>query len=779
MHKKIISIILSAALTMTGCSAAGTGENGNKTAGTGGQERETDRNEEGSGSGRLQFEADPETFAVTVLDGDTRLLVSLPGEYGRAEEVQSGEGESSWSYPEKELKAAVRARKDYLEVEFGSSAVEDNGGDWPRVKGDVFYLPLGEGKRVPGQDKRWQEYLTGMDFSMTESLSMPFFAVSQGDKAILYIIEDPYRTELHFEASDGLELELRHRYPEINPEKTKRFRIYVTDDDPVKIAGIYKQYAREQGKLVTLEEKAAENPDIRKLYGAAHFYLWCGRAISPEDINWAAFRKEASGSGLRYLADYVKNLETGSAFGEVLDEIGDQDYVSQYQKNVICRGITEAVKGRDFYDSALFPEKSGLMEELLGKDVLDGAEQILFNKSALYENLSGCFNKPEQWGLGESAAVIEEMKNAGIEAAFVGLDNWENAWLHPRMPEAAVKAGYLTGPYDSYHSIHEPGKEQWNTAAFEDTSLYWDAAVQNAQGEMVKGFNNVGRKLNPVLSLPSVRQRTEMILSTGTKFNAWFVDCDAAGEIYDDYTPSHRTTMEQDAAARVERLNYIGKRKNMVTGSEGGNDYAASAIAFAHGIELPSFSWRDKDMKENKDSEFYIGRYYSASGGVPEHFGKKIPVKEEWSHIFTDVAFDVPLYRLVYNNAVITTYHWDWSTLKIRGEEKNRMMREVLYNVPPLYHLDRESWDRDREAITSHISVWSDFARNAVQEEMTDFQYLSEDRRVQRTAFGDNLEAVANFSAQEYPYKDAVIQPGGVLIRSGSSERLYYPQAQG
>ena len=54
----------------------------------------------------------------------------------------------------------------------------------------------------------------------------------------------------------------------------------------------------------------------------------------------------------------------------------------------------------------------------------------------------------------------------------------------------------------------------------------------------------------------------------------------------------------------------------MVIGSEGGNDFAASTIAYAHGIELKSFSWMDEDMKSNKDSEFYIGNYYNPSGGV-------------------------------------------------------------------------------------------------------------------------------------------------------------------
>ena len=38
----------------------------------------------------------------------------------------------------------------------------------------------------------------------------------------------------------------------------------------------------------------------------------------------------------------------------------------------------------------------------------------------------------------------------------------------------------------------------------------------------------------------------------------------------------------------------------MVVGSEGGNDFASSTIAFAHGIETPVIKWDDEDMRKIK-----------------------------------------------------------------------------------------------------------------------------------------------------------------------------------
>ena len=72
--------------------------------------------------------------------------------------------------------------------------------------------------------------------------------------------------------------------------------------------------------------------------------------------------------------------------------------------------------------------------------------------------------------------------------------------------------------------------------------------------------------------------------------------------------------------------------------------------------------------------------------------------------------------------------------------------------------------------------MWSEFAGKAAREEMTDFEYLTEDGKVQRTEFGKDLEAAANFSEEPFLYQSTEIPPGNVLIRSGDSVQLYCPR---
>lgn len=642
--------------------------------------------------------------------------------------------------------------------------------------GAAYYLPLGEGKYIPAEDAVWNEYLDGQEFSALEHLSMPFFAVDLGESAQVYVMENPFRTNIVFRSDPTLRLKLVKEASSLDPAPVHKVRVYTVRSSAVDIAGAYKSYLAETRPVVTLEEKARQNPEVAKLYGAPHIYLWGDFLLSEQDIHWQAFLKALDHPVFPHITGILENSsEDDGQFAQVLAQLQNQDYVDQYQKSVLLRGISTALTQELFYDPAVLPERNDTIEMLLSGNPQTPVERIEQNKQVLYENLPGVFEPVSEWYNQESVDILREMKAAGIDHAWIGLHSWEQAFHKPQLVQEAVQNGYLIGPYDSYHSIHEPGREQWITAAFPDTSLYDNATVQNEKGEKIAGFQNTGRKLNPTLAMPSVRQRVEEIVNTKLPFNSWFVDCDATGEVYDDYTPEHPTTRQQDVAARLERLDYIARDHHMVMGSEGGNDYAANHLAFAHGIELQSFSWMDEDMKSNKESEYYLGRYYNAKGGVPEKFAKPVPVKEKYRKLFLDMSYQVPLYKLVYNNSVITAYHWDWSTFKIVGESENRMLREILYNVPPMYHLDRTEWDKYRDRITAHHAVWSAFSRQAISREMTGFAYLTDDRLVQTTQYGNDLQTVANFTDAAYVYHDQTIPPRSVLLTDSSGSHIFTP----
>ena len=366
------------------------------------------------------------------------------------------------------------------------------------------------------------------------------------------------------------------------------------------------------------------------------------------------------------------------------------------------------------------------------------------------------------------------MKNSGISNLWIGFDGWRSGFIKPEFVDMANEYGYLIGTYDSYHSIHKPGEEQWITAKFEDETLFENATVTNKKGEKIEGFNGVGRKLNPTLAMPSVKNRINKILDTGIDFNSWFLDTDGTEDVYDDYSKQHTTTEKQDIEGRIERIKYVSDEKNMVVGTEGGNDFINPYVAFSHGIELNPFAWMDPDMK-NKESEYYVGAYYSPTGGVAKMFSKQIPLKEYFREIFLSSKYSIPLYKLVYNDSVITTYWWGWGTLKFVDDIETRMLYEVLYNIPPLYHLDKEEWEKHKDIIVNHSKVWSDFSKKVINKEMTKFEKLSDN--VQMTQYGDSIKVVANFSDEIYEYENKKIKSKSLLIIDGENIYEYIPKA--
>ena len=246
---------------------------------------------------------------------------------------------------------------DTLELTQNTIAVEP---------GDVYYLPLGEGKYIPANDAVWKEYLDGQEFSMLENLSMPFIAVGLGESAHVYVIENPFRTKVIFTCEPDLRLKLVAEESPLDQSTVNTVRVYTVRNNASDVANAYKSFLAETRPIMTLEEKAELNPNIRKLYGAPHIYLWGEFLLSEQDVSWPALLKALDSPILSHIANLLNEVaDEDGQFSQVLNQISGQDYVDQYQKNVLLRGISVALTQEKFYDSAVFTKSNATMEALL------------------------------------------------------------------------------------------------------------------------------------------------------------------------------------------------------------------------------------------------------------------------------------------------------------------------------------------------------------------------------------------------------------------------------
>ena len=250
------------------------------------------------------------------------------------------------------------------------------------------------------------------------------------------------------------------------------------------------------------------------------------------------------------------------------------------------------------------------------------------------------------------------------------------------------------------------------------------------------------------------------------------MDCDAFGEVFDDYSPLHPATQADDIAARLARMSWIEKNFHAVVGSEGGVWYSAPVIHFAHGMTTGSLGWGDKEMSD-RNSPYYVGGYYPPD--QPAIFVKPVPLKDSYIKLEIDPRYRLPLYQAAFHDSVVTTEHWGSGTLKFSNVLQTRMLLELLYGTPPLYHMNLRQWEKNKDLIRSQYAFFSPLHRRGAVLPMSEFEFLSSDRQIQRTQFGEELEMIANFSKEGFVYQGTTIAAGSIVAQRNGLSEAYSP----
>nr|WP_241735820.1 glycoside hydrolase [Aquisalinus flavus] len=349
---------------------------------------------------------------------------------------------------------------------------------------------------------------------------------------------------------------------------------------------------------------------------------------------------------------------------------------------------------------------------------------------------------PPSWGDGLSTGLVEALQGAGIESAWIGTSDWREALWHPEAVEAAKNAGYLVGTYDSYASAHpEDLADSWQTAQ-QGQAIFDDAAYTNEDGSTVTGFAGRGAYVNPLRVAEYARIRMKAV-SEAAGFNSYFIDVDATGLSYNDYSEDHPTGRALVMAELQDRIGYIANDLELVTGSEGGTALFGRDLVFGHGITTPPFGWMDGRLKRDRESAFYLGGYWPEE--APPIYFKQVPVPDEMAEFMYAPEYRLPLYQIALHDSIIATHHWEYGSLKPVGQRDRIGLTQILYMVPPLYHLHDSVMTRDLPVIEAYHKTWRPLHADLWDQQMTGFVFLSEDRLVQRTEFANGTRLTVNF----------------------------------
>lgn len=742
-----------------------------------------------------------EYWSVRISPGTLEMTAELPGSVkfplskgphnpAPTSNMQKTTSQAQWSIDNIGIQVNVKLSQKELSVRFSSDTVGSF--TWPVVQqtqlSKALIWPRWEGCYIPLDNSRWKEYLLESgECDTLEGLSMPFWGLDCGNFSLTYIITNPYNNEIQFQRTDDcLSFRFTHEFTSLASAKEYGFLIRLGDNSsPVEPAKQFRQWLIEQGKFVSMRDKIKKVPNVTRLLGAAHVYLWGDAPFSRHDIpraKWQPFCKtliEQSNAPASSPGKRIKQLMMPERWSEVV-EIASAQWPSKYLKSEVANELSRLLAMKDFYEEeswrgvTLPNEVFKLLEK--NHDKLSNAELNRLNSLVLYIAFEQFMLPPEQWGDGVSIKMLNRFKENGFDRMRLCLDGWEGIEKRPFLAKQADRMGYLFGTYDSYHSIHDPSmrgtENTWPTAQF-DRELFETGPIIRKDSKKRGGFKGAGYKLSPITARPYVEKRVRENMKN-VPYNYYFIDCDAYGEVYDDYSPLHRASQAKDAQARIDRLAWISDTFGLVVGSEGGSSFAASVIHVAEGMFGPVFGWGDPDLR-NKDSKYYLGQYYPPDG--PKVFVKQVPMKEKYQYFYYDPRFRLPLYEVVFHDSVVTTHQWANSSLKYNNMLDTVALTELLYMVPPLYHMNLDAFEKHRETMKRHYEFFSPLHRKIGFAQITDFNWLSTDRMLQRTVFDNQVEIMVNFSQKPQRYQEFEIPARSVLakwIEDGKTKTLTF-----
>jgi len=632
---------------------------------------------------------------------------------------------------------------------------------WLPTGADEYVLPISAGIVVNPTRADQMHFLTnGSPWELTE---LPAMGFRYGDKLLVVIVPWPSYAELVVSNRVGIQFSFpkgRHSATPVDIVVQQRV------SDPLEVAKAFREWRRtaddigEIPKPRTLTQKFASLEKAGRLAGAPHFYLWGPALFSRHDIprdKWIPFAKallSASPEGFGgKLVQSFANDERKS-----LQELASAQWPMDYLTLGMAGAINTSLTRRDLLN--LSPE-------------VPAAQVIERNQQALKDSFGSFVNPPGTWGDGMSTSLLDSLHKAGVDRALLVLSDLYGQSFRPDVVAHAEELGFLIGPYDSYHSVHSPKaspNNTWETAQF-DSAAYEKGRVINADGTAHGGFKKRGYHFSPQSAWPYVQERVNRITKQAP-YSAWFIDCDATAECFEDYSTVHPATRVQDANLRRQRLAWLESEHKMVVGSEGGSVLFSDVIHFGHGVHTPFIGHLAPAFRDPK-SPYFLGRSWPSDS--PDQSFKAVPLPPSLKTPYFDPTVRIPLYQAAVGDEVIATHHWSFDSLKFSDVKQTRELMEILYMVPPMYHLNREMWPKRRDEILHHLTFWGPLHRELATTPLTRFESLSADRLVQRTTFqtakGDVFITV-NFSQTEQqglPPQSATVS--GAVI---TAQRIYH-----
>jgi len=361
----------------------------------------------------------------------------------------------------------------------------------------------------------------------------------------------------------------------------------------------------------------------------------------------------------------------------------------------------------------------------------------LREKAARNPNVRRLYGAVDVWG-DASLKFAQAARDAGVQRMII------HGRTSPEEMRRINDLGFLTSEYDNYTDILPVAEGQSPDSQHD---FLPGAAVLKADGKRMEAWLTYDRKTQymkrcPALWVPRAREVIRKVLAL-FPFLGRFIDVTTAEALYECYDPDHPLDKAAKRKCGEELLRTV-RDMGLVVGGEHGIWWGVPYLCYIEGMMSSyQFAWPAGHLIRPKSkSETFEGPYGTQSWDKYERLG-------------IGHQYRVPLWELVFHDCVVSTWYWgdsnDFLIAAAPEYTRKKQVFNVLYGTIPILWADKNgSWTTDRSVFIETVQTVCPVAAAVAEAAMTDHEFLSPDRAVQRTRFSNGVTCVVNFGSQLY-----------------------------